>query len=329
MMGDLRLPAEYVLGVDGGGTWTRCSVIRLDGVLVASGEAGPSNPVTAGVKEAYGNIMEAVNEASGKCGVHDFKVSVLGVAGADRSRLKGVLLRMLPERLGEAEMVSDAKSALAGATAGQPGVIVISGTGSIVYGENPAGGVAQAGGWGWRLGDEGSGYNIGKGAIISALKAHDGRGRATKLTDLLVEKLELDRLEDVIDWAYDPGRRPRDFAALVPLVRKAHREGDEEAGMVLAEAGSELGLVARAVIKRLALRNGFPVAFNGGLFQEAGPYTIALEEVIRREAAECVFISPRFRPDVGSGLLALKKSGVAVDEEILRRLEASVGKDDD
>jgi hypothetical protein len=98
------------------------------------------------------------------------------------------------------------------------------------------------------------------------------------------------------------------------------------ASLVLGEAGSELGLVANAVIRRLNLVKEFPVSFSGGLFKDSGPYTIALEEVIRREAPDCFFMNPMFRADIGSCLLALEKLGTIIDDEILRRLNASFEK---
>jgi len=318
------LSDEYVVGVDGGGSGTRCSVIGLDGVFLASGTGGPSNPITVGVEEARNSIMKSVKEVIEKTGVGGFKASVLGIAGTDRSKLKTELLDKLPDSLGEKEIVSDAESALAGATACRHGVIVLAGTGSIVYGENQDGDTARAGGWGWRLGDEGSGYTIGRNAIIGVLKAYDGRGPETMLASQVLRDLGLNEVEDIIDWAYASGREPRDFAELVPTVRRAAGEGDEVANLVLAEAGCELGLMAQAVIKRLNLVEEFPITFNGGIFQSSGPYTMALEEVIRREATECFFVSPRFSPDIGSCLLALQNLGVEITDVILRRLESSI-----
>ncbi len=212
------------------------------------GKAGPSNPITVGVDRALACILAAVNMASEAGNVNRFLASRLGIAGTDRSRLRGKLLAGLPASW-EAVIISDAASALAGATGLRPGVVVIAGTGSIAYGENQTGEHARSGGWGWRLGDEGSGYTIGINAIMAALKAEDGRGLGTALTAKILGYLGLDSMEDIVDWVYSPGREPRDIAYLVPLVREAEAEGDEAARLVMAGAGVELGLVANAVIK--------------------------------------------------------------------------------
>lgn len=291
--------------------------------MLATAQAGPSNPITVGSERALASILEAVDEASARCGVHEFLASRLGVAGTDRSRLRQELLDGMRSSFGDTAIVSDAASALAGGTGCRPGVVVIAGTGSIAYGENRLGETARAGGWGWRLGDEGSGYTIGLMAIMAALRAHDGRGPKTILEQKIVSHLGLGRLEDIIDWVYEPSREPRDIAYLVPLVREAEAEGDEAAALVMAEAGVELGFLANAVIRWLGMSGEFPVSLNGGVFKQPSGYIIAFEEVVRREAPLCALIKPRMPPLLGSGLLALRSLGVTVDEALLRRVEES------
>ncbi len=317
------MPKGHVLGVDGGGSATRSVIISTEGEVFATAEAGPSNPITIGAERALANILEAVDEASTRCGVHEFLASRLGVAGTDRSRLRQELLDGMRPSFGDTAIVSDAASALAGGTGCRPGVVVIAGTGSIAYGENRLGETARAGGWGWRLGDEGSGYTIGLKAIMAALRAQDGRGPETVLKQKIVSHLGLGRLEDIIDWVYEPGREPRGIAYLVPLVREAEAEGDEAAALVMAEAGAELGFVANAVIRRLGMSGEFLVSLNGGVFKQPSGYIIAFEEVLRREAPECALIKPRMPPLLGSGLLALKSLGVTIDEALLQRVEKS------
>jgi N-acetylglucosamine kinase len=293
------------------------------GVVLATGRAGPSNPITVGAERALANIFGAVDMASARCGVHEFLASRLGVAGTDRSRLRQELLDGLRGSYGDTAIVSDAASALAGGTGCRPGVAVIAGTGSIAYGENGLGETARAGGWGWRLGDEGSGYSIGLKAIMAALRAHDGRAPEAMLKQMIVGHLGLDGVEGIVDWVYEPGREPRDIAYLVPLVREAEAAGDDAAALVMAEAGAELGLVANAVVRRLGLSGGFPVSLNGGVFKQPSGYIMAFEETVRREAPGCALIEPRMPPLLGSGLLALKSLGVTIDEALLRRVETS------
>ena len=318
------MSSDFVLGVDGGGTWTRCVVMNLKGEVVSTGRAGPSNPITMGVEDAVANILEAVDLAKQGAGVSEFKASVLGLAGIARSYLRDEIKSRLPENYSETVLVSDARSALAGATGCKPGVVVIAGTGSIAYGMNNAGAEARAGGWGWRLGDEGSGYTIGNNAVIAALRAYDGSGPTTILLELILDKLGLSDADDIIDWAYSKDRQPRHFAEFVPLVKKAEREGDRVAAEIMFDAGAELGRVTQAVIKRLNLRGGFPVACCGGVFLQPNRYNVAFEKTVRQVAGSCAFIEPLFSPTVGSGLLALESVGVVVDDAVLSRVDESL-----
>jgi len=316
------LPDDHVLGVDGGGTWTRAVIMRLDGTVVGRGQAGPSNPITNGVEQALGNIIEAVNSAGRASGVEEFKASTLGLAGATRSHLGEEIYDRLPNSYGVTKIVSDAHSALAGATGCRPGVVVIAGTGSIAYGMNKKGEEVRAGGWGWRLGDVGSGYAIGKNAIIAALKDHDQSGPPTKLKEMVMGHLGLSDMEEIIDWAYSPDREASHFASIVPLVKEAENRGDSVASFIMENAGTQLGLVAQAVIKRLQIDGGFPVACSGGVFKQPNRYNRAFEETVREVAQTCEFIEPLSTPTVGSALLALN----SLDVEISDGLQVNVGK---
>ena len=318
------MPSEYVLGVDGGGTWTRSIVMRTDGMIEGIGRAGPSNPITLGVKESLTNILEAVENACKTSDINNFQTSVLGLAGASRSCLGDEMLSRFPAFFGDARIVSDARSALAGATGCKPGVVVIAGTGSIAYGMNEMGGEARSGGWGWRLGDEGSGYTIGNTAVITALRAHDQSGLDTMLKEMILGRLGLDDVEKVIDWTYDPQREPRHFASLVPLVKEAEKQGDKVAAQIMMDAGSQLGMVTQAVIKRLRLMGDFPVACSGGVFKQPNRYNLAFEEAVRKVAPRCNFIKPLFSPTVGSAFLALQKLGVEISDELLSNARTSL-----
>lgn len=318
------MPIGCVLGVDGGGTWTRCVVMSLDGRMLAHEQAGPSNPITLGVEQSVNNILKAVNKAKKKSGANSFEASFLGLAGASSSYLGDEMLERFPDSWGDTKIVSDAQSALAGATGCGPGVVVIAGTGSISYGINSSGDEVRAGGWGWLLGDEGSGCTIGRRAIIAALRAFDGSGPNTVLCEMILTHLGLSEMEEIIDWAYGSGAEPRHFASLVPLVKEAENMGDLVAAVVMVDAGRELGSVAQAVIKRLGLSGAFPVACSGGVFKQPHGYNESFEVTVREVAPDCVFIKPLFTPTVGSALLALRSLGVVVDDGLLGRVDESL-----
>jgi N-acetylglucosamine kinase len=313
----------FVLGVDGGASGTRCVIADLSGRLLARGTGGPSNPITAGVDAATDSIKEAVDEAIEDCGIRRFSLACMGVAGAVRPLVEEALRSRLSDMdVEKLKIVSDAVIALTGATGCRPGVVVISGTGSIAYGENDEGETAKAGGWGWRLGDEGSGNYIGSRALIAAVRSHDGRNPPTVLTKKVMTALGLMDMSEIIERVYLGGMGVEDVSALAPLVGEAAGEGDEEAIRILEGAGAELGLAALAVARKLGLGSNFIVAPTGGAFN-LGILKASFGEVVKQGAAQCDIVSPRFEPVVGAALLALKGLGVVVGEGLLERVEAS------
>jgi N-acetylglucosamine kinase-like BadF-type ATPase len=314
---------KYVLGVDGGGSGTRCIISTFSGSIISRGNGGPSNPLTVGAKRAASNIINAVRDASDYRSITKFKISYLGIAGTDkpegmealRSNLRGI-------EFGSLHIVSDAAIALAGATGSRPGIIVISGTGSIAYGNN-FGRIARAGGWGWRLGDEGSGYYIGKKALIAALRDFDGRGPPTIMRAKIEETLGIEDPSELVNIVYSEDMEIKEIAAIAPLVCEAAEEGDNVALKILKKSGEELGIAANAVIHRLELKGCFPVAVSPWIFEKGGALKQILEKKIRKKSPNARIIKPRFSPEIGAILLALKEEGSEIDEALFRRIEDS------
>jgi N-acetylglucosamine kinase-like BadF-type ATPase len=169
-----------VLGLDGGGTKTKGVVCDERGHVLGSGTAGPSNYQVVSKEQVKASLAEAAARAIEAAGIERENVSAvcLGMAGLDSQTDYDVIWCLLQEidLPGEVHLVNDAVVALAGATAGRPGVVVNAGTGAIAFGVNERGESRRASGWGHILGDEGSGYDIGRRGIIASLRAHDGRG---------------------------------------------------------------------------------------------------------------------------------------------------------
>lgn len=314
----------HVLGLDGGGSGTRCVIAEVSGRLLARGIGGPSNPLTAGADNAARAIMEAVEEASRRCGIRHFAAACMGIAGTDRpSGREAVIIRLKGIITDRLSIVSDAVAALYGAMGCGPGVVVIAGTGSIALGMDEGGGLVRAGGWGWRIGDEGSGYDIGRRAMTAVLRAYDGRGPDTRLSQKVMSALSLKDPCELVDRVYGDGMGSAEVAGLATVVADAAHEGDRMAFKILQEAGVELGLAVSSVIRRLGLEGGFDVAPSGGVFNLEEPLRSSFESVVKEAAPECSIIPPRFEPEVGAVLFALQGLGVEVDEALLERVAAS------
>ncbi|MGB8013299.1 MAG: BadF/BadG/BcrA/BcrD ATPase family protein [Terriglobales bacterium] len=265
----------YYLGIDGGGTKTRC-VLADDKAVLASAMAGGSNIVRLGEVQAREALHTAVRKVCELAGISPDQVSAvcIGAAGAARpeiaAKIRGILADVIsatpPARI---EVVGDSVIALEAAFGAGPGIIVIAGTGSIVFGRDAAGHTARAGGWGFAISDEGSGHWIGCRATSAILAAHD-QGLETALTDMVLQAWKLSTLDELVQQAN--ATPPPDFPRLFPGVLRAATEGDSVACDLLSEAGVKLATLAATVVRRLAphLPSGLlPIAMTGSVFRQS------------------------------------------------------------
>jgi N-acetylglucosamine kinase-like BadF-type ATPase len=164
-------------------------------------------------------------------------------------------------------VVNDALIALAAGAGDAAGIVIIAGTGSIVYGRNARNEAARAGGWGHILGDEGSGYWIGREALAAVMRAVDGRGPSTRLTDDVLAHFGIAAASELPRVVYDRDVPRMSVAALGPIVQRASELGDAVATHVLERAATELVLAARSVATKLEMRgDAFPFILAGGVF---------------------------------------------------------------
>jgi N-acetylglucosamine kinase-like BadF-type ATPase len=270
----------HVLGIDAGGTKTVCLLADEAGRVLASSRGGGANLKTVGelaVEKVLHTVMDAVLSHS------DVPPAAicLGIAGADRES-DGHTMRAIVRRMAlktRTLVVNDALVALVAGAGDGPGIVIVAGTGSIVYGRDGRNRAARAGGWGNVLGDEGSGYWIGRKALAAVMRHADGRGRPTALTPRILRHFGLTRPSDLLPLVYDRGIPLHEIAALGGLVSAARADGDEEAALILRSAADELLAAARSVVWRLDMAEAvFPFVLSGGMF--AGVPWLA-EEVTR------------------------------------------------
>jgi N-acetylglucosamine kinase-like BadF-type ATPase len=194
----------------------------------------------------------------------------LGIAGVDRdddSRIVSAIMRRISPGT-RVLVVNDALVALEAGAPGSPGIVVICGTGSIAYGRNGQGLAARSGGWGHIIGDEGSGYWIGRQAVQAVMRDADGRGPATSLSQQVLAHFDIPAASSLVHIVYGLHGANRSMAMLGPSVQMASESGDEVASAILDRAASELALAARSVAERLRLRtNSFPFVLAGGVFR--------------------------------------------------------------
>ncbi len=316
----------YVLGVDGGGTRTVCILADLEGTIFGEGESGPSNFQTVGVVEAVEAIRRAIEGAAANVPSFSFPVEsiCLGLAGVDTPQDEA-LLREQIESLHVARqvcVVNDTEIALIGGVGGERGVVVVAGTGSAAFGCDGEGRKARAGGWGWILGDEGSGFDVGQGGLRAVVRALEGRGPATALVEVLMRQWKLASRQELAASLRARSWTRRDVASLAEWVSEAASEGDSVARGIITRAGEELGLLAATVIEQLQLRGEFSIVLTGGVFRAGEMVSEPLWRKVYTIAPE-VRLMPSIRhPALGAIFMAWRKLGLPLDAERMERAHA-------
>ncbi len=304
---------KLFLGVDGGQSGTMALIGDETGRILGEGEAGPCNHAAA--QEGRGKLERAVEgslrEACGAAGLDaaavQFEAACFGMSGGPDDK-QAILERIL--RTGRLIVTTDAVTALAGATAGGPGMITIAGTGSIAFGRNAAGQTARAGGWGYIFGDEGGAFDIVRQALRASLRMEEGWGPPTVLRELLLEATGSRDANHALHLFYgDEWPRSR-VAGLAALVDRAAQEGDAVTSEILNGAGMQLAMLAASVRGQL-WKPGETVkaAYVGGVFASRRVLE-RFRMLVELEAGNSVQ-APEYGPAEGALLEAYREGGIA------------------
>jgi N-acetylglucosamine kinase-like BadF-type ATPase len=277
--------------------------------VLAQAMTGGCGVIRLGEQQARESLHSAIRQVCAAAKISPDRIAAVcvGATGAARPEIAETIRKIVAESIpgnsaAKIEVVADTIIALEAAFGPGPGVIVIAGTGSVAYGRDLAGHTARAGGWGFAISDEGSGYWIGRRAISAILRSRDqgieGRaedqGRETTLTALVLRAWKLSSIDELVTPAN--ATPPPEFARLFPIVLRAADEGDPLAREILDDAGSKLAELASTVVRRLAPRaspetaagklsvdqtavDKLPVAMTGSVFRQSAN----VREVFHRE----------------------------------------------
>ncbi len=298
------------LGVDGGGTKTHIALIDHEGTLVAEGFSGASNPLRVGIETAVTNILDAVDKA---CDEHDLPrgdivAATLGLAGVRRADLRQRVKERISQslRIKKVDVFTDAEIALYGIGPTTPGLVIIAGTGSVAIGRNSNGDIYSAGGWGPIAGDEGGGAGIALSALHRIAKASDGRARKTALSEIAVDYFRAGRIENLSVAIYAPQVDNARIAGFAKFVGETAKAGDEVAVEILREAGTELGIAAKAVVEKLGLkRSKVPIGLVGSVFKSGRLVTDALLATVRSAAPKAYLFDNMVQPAYSAARMTL------------------------
>ncbi|MFG3585816.1 BadF/BadG/BcrA/BcrD ATPase family protein [Streptomyces sp. NPDC047990] len=321
------------LGVDGGGTKTAFCLIDGAGSLraraVAAGAYYFADNATGGVGHVAQVLEEGIRAVTEGAGITraDIDYAFLGLPGygevpGDIAALDAVPGQVLGHQRYACD--NDMICGWAGSLGAVDGINVISGTGSMTYGERHGEGV-RTGGWSELFSDEGSAYWIAARGLNVFSRMSDGRLPEGPLADVLRRHLGLTTDLEVIDVVLNRWQGHRsEIASLSPLVVEAAGLGDPQAAAVLTEAGRELALLVDSARRRLGFSatEPVPVSYSGGVFQSAAVLDAFTTE-LRDSSARYELRHPLFEPVVGAALYAAKLAGTPLDAAALAALRST------
>ena len=288
-------------GVDAGGTKTRLIWKQAGGSSSGEERFGPLNVNSIG-ESAFEERMDLL------CGrlrdLGDCAGICLGVAGITNPAARGMIERSLDRfGIGNRIITSDWEISLYGALEGAPGLLVISGTGSVCCGRNASGAVVRTGGWGHLIGDEGSGYALGRDALRAAAAMIDGTGSRTRIASLLEERHGLSDRSAIVRYVY--GNDKSAIAALAGIVLEAAEEGDAAAQGILRENAEALAVQAEAAARSLSVAEP-RIALTGGLLAADSIYGGSVREAMGRRLPGSRCVAPARDAADGALLMALR-----------------------
>ena len=304
---------KYLIGIDGGGTGSTCVIADLSLKVLHTCNGGPTNILKFDQNKISETITNLIKECCKNTGSEYSEIAalVIGTAGAGNKEnaelfKNSVIKHLSNENISIKNIIieTDARIALEGAFSSGPGSILIAGTGSIIFGKNEKGEIFRNGGFGRTIGDEGGGYSIGRKGLNAVSKVYDGRIQKNKITDLLLEKYNIDSPEKLIDEIY---KNNFDIASVAPLVIEAGEKNDPEAVKILDEESDELVLCVKRMFDLLKMEK-MKLAFIGSLISNSNFYSRLLKSKIKIKFPQIEIVEPDNSPEIGAVIIAKSKT---------------------
>lgn len=313
---------QYVIGIDGGGTKTQAVLLDREGRELGRGHGGAANPNTVGrdgtataMRQAVQTALMTASKTTGfPLRLEEIAGIGIGLAGimGTQAWLERTVVQMLPGTV--AVSTHDAEIALVGALGSRRGIVAIAGTGSAIYGRNAAAQSTLVDAWGYLIGDEASGFAIGRAAMQVFLHVYDGRAEPCPLSEAIAGHLNMTTREAIVAWAYSRSESGG-FQANVPGVARLAEivlalavEGDEIARQIVEDAADALLLSIKAVWCTLSLGR-CEVGLAGGVLRSGNPMVKAVRARLAEQLPDVTPVMPRSDPATGAAWLVMHEMG--------------------
>ena len=308
-----------VLGVVGGGTRTMAWLAPMEadptrqdesGVEqpLGDGESGGADPSFLGIDATLQHLDEAISQAFEKAGIERAPVdaAVFALAGTEvEGRLSHYQEWVEQHQIARlTDVQNDASATLAAGCPDGWGVALVAATGSIAFARSPDNVTGTAGGWGWLLGDEGSGFQIALNGIGAAIHAYDGCGPQTALMGAMLKAFNVQSPAELIREVYNFPNNLRNISAKAPVVTQVAQDGDEVAKQIVRTGAKQLSLLVRSLISRPEFGwDEFPLAISGGAFRDS-----MMRSCVEAELQSCG-LSPQIQhvPHVPAGAILMAR----------------------
>jgi N-acetylglucosamine kinase-like BadF-type ATPase len=294
---DTKLSATNLLLVaDAGGTKSTAWLVEFDGSgntrVLGRGKSSGGNPLSVGFAEAALAISDAVEQARAEAELPAVPIAraILSIAGAADAQMRNQIIQWAHETdlAKQVAVVSDFLPVLAAATRDCIGVAVISGTGSSAFARAADGRTARAGGWGYLLGDEGSGFAIGRAALQLVLRGLEAAGQPEPLARSVLEALGVKSVSELTNTVYKCCDSRAQIAGIAAIVISAGQHGDSSAQTILESAARDLAeIVGRAVRLAGLAENPIVVAASGGVLVSSATVRNCLNVELQNLGLNC------------------------------------------
>ncbi len=304
---------KYFIGINAGGTKTDIIITDSGRNILFSLSHSACNLKRDGIEKAVQLLNGIVDRAITECAVKPEEIAGLcaGFAGggrtADAENTRTLFQESFKKKYGielPVVITTDALITIEGAFNGEEGMVLIAGTGSILYAKDNRQIFHRAGGFGKLIGDEGSGYLIGKKGLAAAAKFFDSRCKENILAGYLKNHFNVDSSEALIKKVYEENFEPSEFA---PFVISGAEASDDTCIKILEEESEELILHIKAIKNYFTA--SFKICFSGGIIASDNYFSRLVTGKIKSRYPNAEITVPHFPPEIGAVLLLMKKTG--------------------
>ncbi len=307
---------RYFIGIDGGGSKTTAVVADESGSIAASANGGSINFYSNPLEATRRNMADILLEIQRETGISSFEGAFIGMSALSGRATQQELSAFTHGVIcaDSVQMDSDLFIALEAMHTLEPCAVAISGTGSMVIARDGSGSITRAGGWGYILGDEGSGYAMSLAAIRAAVRAGEGAAPKTQLSERLLGFSNVSCFDELIDVFYNPPADRASIAAFLPVVRECAQEGDAVAREIIVDAAKDFSLTALALLKKYS--SDIAVGLWGGAFEHTPIYRDTFIGCLSEKGFHNASLL-KYPPQIGAVFAAYKLCNVPVTDEML------------